>query len=71
MKKNTEDMYQIMAKILGNEASLAEKTTFRQWLKESFENQSIWEDVQMIWRQKSQQSVFNSQKAWQKLSLEG
>jgi ferric-dicitrate binding protein FerR (iron transport regulator) len=65
--KNGEDMYLIMAKILGNEASLSEKTTFRTWLKESFEHQTIWEDTQMIWQQKNADGLFNSQKAWRKL----
>jgi ferric-dicitrate binding protein FerR (iron transport regulator) len=69
--QHSEDMYILMAKILGNEATLTEKVSFKTWLMASSENQSIWEDAQFVWRKRRETSAstssFDSKKAWQKL----
>jgi ferric-dicitrate binding protein FerR (iron transport regulator) len=67
--EKSEDMWQVMAKVLSNEASQLERQTLQLWLAESSERQEMWEDARLVWQQRQiQLPVFDSRKAWQKFS---
>lgn len=70
MKQNLhiDDPWDLMAKILAEEASEAEKAAFSAWIEEDPAHQQQWEEAQALWAKQLQQPAAsdpNVDQAWQ------